>query len=766
MFAASALAFAPPRASSPLLDLRLQADGKFDILVGGKPWLSGGDVRLGPDSSADGGLVLVGGPTETTGPDLGGWNATTYTWALKSQHPPGPVMTTTFRSFPAQDGTLVFEQGFPAGLPVLEPLGDTPSEGARTLFPSFARSSGADLPCFAYHGVFPQLKPCTVADYAPTHQGGVPLVIYDNADPSSPLPTTIFSPLSTPKAQHAASAPGWFGAGVKATAGAVPKGWSQSWILSATRGVNAAFQAWGDRVLALRGGKTARADLYRDVTHSTIGFWTDNGGYYHYSTGTGSTKFPNGSYIYNQSYEEVLPKVKASHDAAGVPFGHWQFDSWFYPKDATVGPGGGGGGVTNWTADPRIFPSGMAAINKALDGMPMVMHNRQWSPNSDYIKNLAFSWQTGPKWAIPDDPAAFFTWFFTTQQQGWGLTMYEQDWMCTEYDGVGALQSNVSLADVWLEGMAAGAAAGGLAVQYCMPYAHDILSGASHAAVTNARASDDYFHAPGHRNWAIGGTAMFYWGLGILPFKDGFYSSNLPQVGGQTVGPENDPDREALMATLSGAMVGPMDGIGLLNATRTMQSCRSDGVILKPDVPVTTDDWCFGHADPGCLVYSTYSEIPGYGRVTYLYSDAALSAQNFTEIMVAHGADAWYDWYSGKYDLTPGESWAGVGYEGHMYAVGLPAANGAVLLGEVDKYVPVSSKRFTKVVESKESLHLEMVGVKGESVCVCAAFNDAGKWGAPVCQRASFTDTTMMLDLARKPPVPSKPCGGPWAWPK
>ena len=99
MFAASALAFAPPRAS-PLLDLRLQADGNFDILVGGKPWLSGGDVRLGPDSSADGGLVLVGGPTETTGPDLGGWNATTYTWALKSQHPPGPVMTTTFRSFP------------------------------------------------------------------------------------------------------------------------------------------------------------------------------------------------------------------------------------------------------------------------------------------------------------------------------------------------------------------------------------------------------------------------------------------------------------------------------------------------------------------------------------------------------------------------------------------------------------------------------------------------------------------------------------------
>ena len=67
----------------------------------------------------------------------------------------------------------------------------------------------------------------------------------------------------------------------------------------------------------------------------------------------------------------------------------------------------------------------MAAINKALGGMPMVMHNRQWSPSSDYIRNLAFAWRKGPRWAVPADPRAFFTWFFQ-QQHGWGLTMYEQ----------------------------------------------------------------------------------------------------------------------------------------------------------------------------------------------------------------------------------------------------------------------------------------------------------------------------------------------------
>lgn len=62
-----------------------------------------------------------------------------------------------------------------------------------------------------------------------------------------------------------------------------------------------------------------------------------SGGFYHYSIGNNKSLGSN--------YEEVLPKVKAYHDEIGVPFGHWQFDSWFYPKDGGVGPGGGGGGT-------------------------------------------------------------------------------------------------------------------------------------------------------------------------------------------------------------------------------------------------------------------------------------------------------------------------------------------------------------------------------------------------------------------------------------
>ena len=38
------------------------------------------------------------------------------------------------------------------------------------------------------------------------------------------------------------------------------------------------------------------------------------------------------------------------------------------------------------------------------------------------------TWYNSKRASVPTDPIAFFSWFFT-QQEGWGLSMYEQDWM-------------------------------------------------------------------------------------------------------------------------------------------------------------------------------------------------------------------------------------------------------------------------------------------------------------------------------------------------
>ena len=607
---------------------------------------------------------------------------------------------------------------------------------ARTIFPSFDKKLSKQLDAFAYHNLQPGLEDHTLANYKDSHMGGQPLVLYDHANSS--LPMVVFSPLNQPMAHHMAADDTLIGAGVKDSIKDIPAGWKQSFILSAGVGIKDGMMAWGDHMLAHTGKK--RADMYKDDTHGKIGFWTDNGGFYHYAVGTNASV--------GTTYMEVLPKVKAYHDDIGIPFGHWQFDSWFYPKDGGTNPGGGGGSVTNWTnggqgcsTDKTCFGKqgtwGMQAIQDVLK-LPTVMHNRQWSTKSDYIKNLDFEWYLS-KYAIMKDPEAFFEWFFK-QQDGWGLSMYEQDWLCTEYDGVTELQTNITLGDAWLKGMADGAESSGRSVQYCMAYANQVLSAASYSAVTNARATGDYFHAT--NQWAVGATSLFYWAIGILPFKDGFYSSNNKQVGGQTQGPEKDPDRETLMATLSCAMVGPMDGIFLLNKTRIMTTCMADGTVLKPDAPVHTSDSCFLSAKgDGCYVYHAESAVSGYGTVHYAFNNeggAPLTPRDTHLAAADVGKYVVRNWYTGAVAVLAASTPLAAGYEGHNYASISPIVNGWVFFGEVGKYVVAAAKRFPSVIAQGEALTAEVNGIKGETVKVCAAKSSDMK---TICNTLTFKAT-------------------------
>lgn len=266
---------------------------------------------------------------------FGKYNATTLTWAHKSQD----TIDAVFKTYAANRSIIVFEQTFLreiVGAPSLLVLPERRRQ-ARSVFPSFERSISDHRPCFSYDGVFPSMKSSTVAKYRTTAQGGTPLVIYDNSDPR--LPMTVFSPLGNPKAQHMYSSLDRFGAGVKGTATNIPAGFTLRFILSAAYGINDGMKQWGDHLLKAL-GQTREDNRYRDDVHAGLGFWTDNGGYYHYSLGNNKSLGDN--------YEEVLTSVHEYHQQVGIPFRHWQFDSWFYPKDGKVGPMGGGGGVTKY----------------------------------------------------------------------------------------------------------------------------------------------------------------------------------------------------------------------------------------------------------------------------------------------------------------------------------------------------------------------------------------------------------------------------------
>jgi hypothetical protein len=102
-----------------------------------------------------------------------------------------------------------------------------------------------------------------------------------------------------------------------------------------------------------------------------------------------------------------------------------------------------------------------------------------------------------------------------------------------------------------------------------------------------------------------------------------------------------------------------------------------------------------------------------------------------------------YNWYTGHASLLsfnnknptampPLEP----GYEGHGYFVVVPTPlDKWTLLGEVDKFVPLSSKRFTRVVADGSGLSVTLEGAGGEDVRVCALSNPGLE---KVCKTVSF----------------------------
>ncbi|CAF4210806.1 unnamed protein product, partial [Rotaria sordida] len=144
-----------------------------------------------------------------------------------------------------------------------------------------------------------------------------------------------------------------------------------------------------------------------------------------------------------------------------------------------------------------------------------------------------------------------------------------------------------------------------------------ILSALQIPRVTQARASTDYaLHLDGKaQQWTIGISSMFVDAIGLAPFKDVFWSTSLqPGSPYKPNAKEVLPEREILIATLSTGPVSPGDAINYTNTQHIMKCCRGDGLILKPDQPLTminrlVSDWAFYDGVSQGELYSTRTNM-------------------------------------------------------------------------------------------------------------------------------------------------------------
>jgi hypothetical protein len=378
----------------------------------------------------------------------------------------------------------------------------------------------------------------------------------------------------------------------------------------------------------------------------------------------------------------------------------------------------------------------------------------------------------------------------------YGVGAWEADFLVDTYHRFGRFRQDPAAAEQWLTGMARASATARVPLQLCMMVPRFAVASVAHTAVTNGRASDDYFVGDGTTAAYYSGnllpfgyTALLLDALKLAPSKDGWWSTAEATPPGQL--PHPNPELHAIVAVLSTGPVGWMDKLGAMNRTVLRRLCDSEGQLLKPSRALTAVDAMFfgrtqlavadgtagghvwaTHADAGggaarsrmvvtiartaplqVAVADLYppSEFPqsqsrsSQMQLMYRSKNATLLSQcvNGTAAVAsgcvqviapgaalpitteAQHADGVYPFdlltvYEPVHCSGLAGAGAGAGTGAGAGAGAGAAASGWFFLGELDKYVTASARRFPRVVCSAEQLVATVRGKAGEAVVVTA----------------------------------------------
>jgi hypothetical protein len=601
-------------------------DGGLAVMRDGATWYSSAPPGT-PNASiaaagkaAYGKLELASVSAGAAGTDaLGAYGATTTLHWVAASSGGGKRMDVSFRPYPAR-GAIVVRQAFPDGLAPGNKHGALDQVVSSGLTLSRSR---APLRAILYQGT--QLQLTSTAQWPaggalavpppassdPPYSGS-PFVAHDAAlgalalGPLDNHFTTVRRPATD------GGLDGAFACGFHGRVADLPAGYAHETMLAADAGsVRRALRAYGDGLLAAGnargGGKTregAAALRAADVGISHLGYYTDNGAFYYYNTvaskAGGAATAANETKTCSccvphlngptptagcDSWQSTIADVKSYLGSIGVPARYVQLDSWWYRKAQS------NSGCDLWEPRPDAFPSGLDP--NGVEHWPLVLHNRFFSADSVYAANFSFAPAENGV-ICPTDPR-FFP-HIMGRAKKWGMVTYEQDFLTKTLTSVTALSSNLTLAATWLGLMDAAAAQLNVTVQYCMAQPQHVLQSAALPRVTNGRASKDY--NADRDQWSYFPlNAMLYGAVGLAPFKDDFWST--PVQPGNPWGEscvEFNPELMALVSTLSTGPVGPADKVGLVNASLVLQTCRADGLLLKPAEPLAPMDAAFKQA--------------------------------------------------------------------------------------------------------------------------------------------------------------------------
>ena len=543
---------------------------------------------------------------------------------------------------------------------------NTPAASANDFaFPNFSQYP-QNLDHETFSGIF---APATFWDFS----NESPWVFFDSS-----FNTFILSPAANFMTASTAWGPNQeLASGIDSRISSLPQGFTHQTLLVIEKGINRAFDTWGQALTALH--RKARPANDAGVILNKLGYWTDNGASYYYHMAA------------SLSYVQTLAAVKADFDHAGISLGYLQLDSWFYPKGAGAAWSDNGSGIYEYVAAAPPFMAGLSKFQQSL-GIPLITHARWIDPSSPYRKLYQMSGNVVLDQAYWNYVAGYLA---TS-----GVATYEQDWM----DDKAQPAFNLTDADTFLDNMAAAMAQRNLTMQYCMASPRHFLQSSKYNNLTTMRTSADRL-SPARWNEFLY-TSRLASALGVWPFTDNFTSTETNNL---------------LVATLSAGPVGLGDAIGGLNAANLLRAVRRDGVIVKPDVPLTPADSSYStmaHNVNAPQIATTYTDFGGL-RTSYwfVYPQGTNTQAAFTPASLGMNQRAYlYDYFGGTGQVVnPGDLITRPIAGDALYLVAAPIGPSEMaVVGDLGQFVPMGKKRIPALIDDGE-IQLTVAFADGET---------------------------------------------------
>ena len=587
----------------------------------------------------------------------------------------------------------------------------------------------------------------------------------------------------------------------------LPAGYTLDTALVLGSGFVATQMDYGSLLLQEHGKQRPRPNVSEAV--KSLMYSAD--GYPYYDPASGNSTCGN--------YEDLYLEIDKANRAQGLPYHTSMLDSFWYGQ--AVNDGVWKWDASSPCFDSR-FPHGLPWLHKQLGvnfvaHLGTWLKATPYAENYPFVDDplSLYALPTDAAFWVDLFRNA------TKGPDGWGLSVMKQDhqdqqmgcaWnhgspKCHRWPGL----VNPTVSSNWLSQMAAGAKESGVTIEYGTTIARFVLNTVTLPAVTHARGANDYSIRAANDSWRVGAASGLFWSVGLYTTKDTFFSSaNETTPRGPLHGYfEQHPELHALVSALSAGPVSPSDAPGRANVSLIMRTCRADGELLKPDAPaMPLDRFWIGHAfckgKAGCPAHEQPPQGELWATATRigdsavwpivfaaLTSDYALPLPSvFHHLQGVPTLHRDGNLATAKYQ-PPKRGWvmyrpgaaltlapprlvsanatlnltAGRSFWDFQLAVLAPVVSAAsgggpdwAMLGETDKFIPVSRQRIRSIASDRTKVLVTLVGSAREVVTLriaiigaAAGASGAGavKMVAEVVTLDEGGDGTATFDLKR-----------------